>query len=263
MFDTIAHFFLIFSNLLFIAPLIILGFIGLDRRFFFELTCLLLLSITCNVALKVTFHIPLSEALGIQGFAFPSGHMQLATVLYGYLFFAQNTQMNNNFAYKKAKIALKIMLSALLVGIGWRLLHCGYHNFFDVAGGIITGLLLIGIYKVTREYRPKITQELVLLLATLAMLYSYLRYPQVPWYAWSAYFTLIGLSVSEKLLKTIRMPITLLQKTSATLIFILLALLIHFSSKNTAIEVYVLPLQWFLLGFLLPASCRTANKVTK
>jgi len=83
--------FLTFSHPIVIVPLLLIGLVGevvLGQKSPCEwrLACLLVLfSMILNVFLKSLFLVPLNPALGKEGFAFPSGHMQVSVVLYGYL----------------------------------------------------------------------------------------------------------------------------------------------------------------------------------
>jgi len=129
-------FFLSFSHAMFICPLIILGYIGVSRRIFTHAVCLLALSILLNIILKHTFQIPLSPTLGKEGFAFPSGHMQAVTVLYGWL------ALNIKYVWFRLSIII------ILLGVGLSLVEAGYHNYYDVFGGLFFGMLLVLLYHV-------------------------------------------------------------------------------------------------------------------
>ena len=198
MIDVLAHVFLVFGNLAFIGPLLLIGFIWSDRRFFYELTCLLLFSITLNVALKGTFQIPLAKELGIPGYAFPSGHMQIATIFYACLILYGNARLLKN---DRLLLPLNIMLVLLLFGIGWSLIHCGYHTVSDVAGAAIVALFLTIGYRFLLDHYPKYSAWVLLCLATLITLYTYTRYPELPQHAALAYYGLLGLIVGNKIIR--------------------------------------------------------------
>lgn len=83
MIDSLANFFLSFGHVTLIFPVVVLGYIWLSRSFFYHAITLIFLSMMVSFALKVTFKIPLPPLLKKEGFGFPSGHMQMATVLYG------------------------------------------------------------------------------------------------------------------------------------------------------------------------------------
>lgn len=95
-------------------------------------TCLLVLfTLIFNVFLKSLFLVPLNPALGIKGFAFPSGHMQVSTVLYGMLFQAYPHPL------------LRKILLIILSGIGYGLVQQGYHTLTDVVGAIAFAILTL------------------------------------------------------------------------------------------------------------------------
>src|SRR6476620_614074 len=114
--DTIARGFLALSNDIIIIPIIVLGYIWVDRKLFYHVTCLLLFSMIVNVALKWTFQVALAPSIGNpHGYAFPSGHMQSSTVFYGWL------------DYKIDNKVFRIAALAVILGVGFALMHFGYH----------------------------------------------------------------------------------------------------------------------------------------
>ena len=70
-----------------VLPILILGYIWINKRVFMHGIFIVLFGMMLNSALKMTLQVPLPPALGIvEGYAFPSGHMQVAVVLYGWLY---------------------------------------------------------------------------------------------------------------------------------------------------------------------------------
>ena len=148
--DNLAHGCLFFSNAEFLVPFIIVGYLWLGRNIFFHATCLLLISILLNIALKHSFQIPLAPELGKEGYAFPSGHMQATAAFYGWLWFKSN------------RVVVRIVLSAVLVGIGFGLVQLGYHNYQDVAGALFFAALLgVVYYQVITRWQHKKNGQLV------------------------------------------------------------------------------------------------------
>lgn len=175
--DYIASFFLVFGNGLIIIPLLLWGLIFAERRLFYSALCLIGLSILVNVALKVSFQLPLSPSLGKEGFAFPSGHMQLATVFYGGL------------AYNKRSQLFSLLIVCLLAGIGWGLIHYNYHNLYDVSAAFIVALCLLYLYQCLQRVEKE--QWILSGTASLLMVYIHLHYPPIPPHAWQAYAILM------------------------------------------------------------------------
>jgi membrane-associated phospholipid phosphatase len=174
--DIFYHFFLEFSHPTIIVPLLLLVYIRAGHEIFYDTACLLFISPIVNVALKITFQIPLTFK---EGFAFPSGHMQFATVLYGWL------------AFRSRNIIYQIIASALIGAIGASLVHFGYHNFFDIGGGIFFGWLLIIIYYSIKIKTPKILPWFMWLGSSALMIYIYKNY-KVEHVTWMAYYGLTG-----------------------------------------------------------------------
>lgn len=134
--------FLVFSDAIVISPLLIFGFISKGGFFvkpktkegsdiWGNATLLVLFTMIFNVFLKSLFLIPLNPTLGIKGYAFPSGHMQVAVVFYGWLAMVYANRITQSF------------IIIILTGIGYGLIQQGYHNIKDVMGGIAFGILTV------------------------------------------------------------------------------------------------------------------------
>ena len=178
--DAVARFFLGFSHFLFIFPMLALGFIFLNKRLFYHALCIMFFNIILNVALKATFQIPLAPFLNKAGFAFPSGHMQLATIVYGWL------------AFKRPSTRLRILISVVLMGIGFGLVHFGYHTVIDVLGGVFFAILLIKLYAFMQFKHSKTLPWLLASISSFAMPYMAWRGTILP-HAWVAYCALLTL----------------------------------------------------------------------
>ena len=130
----LAHFFLFFDQWPFMLGLLSGGFILGNRTLFYHTACITLLSMIINVALKHTFQLPLSLNIGHIGYAFPSGHMQLAAVFYGFL------------ALHTKKPRLYLLTLILLGGIGFGIVHFNYHNWTDIGGAFFFAVFILGGY---------------------------------------------------------------------------------------------------------------------
>lgn len=180
----IAEFFLLFSHATIIVPLVFAGVIWVDRTIFLQVICLVLFSMILNIALKNTFQVPLAATLHKAGFAFPSGHMQTATVLYGWL------------ALKFHNLYFRIFTIIVLTGIGMSLVYMGYHNYFDVAGAVFFAMILILCLTWIAKKKAKQLPWLLILMATVLMIYISLIAP-LPW---TIYFLLLGSAITTALL---------------------------------------------------------------
>lgn len=185
--DALARGFLLFSDYIIIVPLLFVGFFCLNRKIFYHAVCLMLFSILLNVALKNMFQVPLSPALGKKGYAFPSGHMQLVTVFYGWL------------ALKFHNHWLSILTMILLTGVGASLIHFGYHTIYDVVAALIVGILLLLLYDRAQTRWPKKTPWVLLLVASFLLLSIYLRTWHIAGYVWMAYLFLLPIITLSRL----------------------------------------------------------------
>lgn len=242
MLDQIAQAFLFFSNDIVVIPLLIMGFIWLNRITFYHAVCLILLTILLNVALKISFHVPLSPALHKKGYAFPSGHMQLVTTLYTWLAF----RVKNGW--------LSLVIAVLLVGIGLSLVHFGYHTYFQVlAGAFFAVLLLISYYFAFLKW-PKNTPWYILGTATLLVIYIYWRTGEILNYVWTSYYALWGVTLAEQIASKKVIAAFRSHKLLATVLcvatILLVQLVFYYLINNQVLALY--ELQWLLIGFIVP-----------
>ena len=243
MLDNVSRFFLAFSHDTIIIPLIIIGYIWIDRKVFFHGISLLLTSMLLNLALKITFQVPLAPSLGKEGFAFPSRHMQTSIVLYGWLLKSVN------------KRSIKVVITILLIGISIGLVHLGYHNYFDVLAAVFLGLLLIFIYSwFLKTFKESILSMIVLLFNTLLMAYIVLLY-EIKEYSWLAYYSLIGFISSEYCFRNKKVSISKNIKVIATIFCAYIFLLVNqiFLLLKTD-SLCLSQLKWLFIGFCIPFS---------
>ncbi len=86
------------------------------------------------------------------GYSFPSGHSITSMVLYGYLIYLIYKYIDN----KKIKIPLIIILSLLIVTIGFTRIYLGVHYTSDVIGGFLLGVAYLIIFiGVSNKYIEK------------------------------------------------------------------------------------------------------------
>ena len=230
-------FFLFFSNDSLIIPILILGIIWLNKEIFYHAICLLLLSMIYSHALKVSFQI----SSPLYGFVFPSGHMLASTVFYGWI------------AYQYKNIILSILTAALLIGVAISLVHANYHEYFHVVGGFFFAILLMIAYQYILLKKPLWINRFSIIVATILMLYIYLKIGAISASSWLGYYALIGFIFSSAVFQ----EKALLKKSNMIKIFIsILSFLAIFSIgyifKFIDAPVYLFQLKWLFIGISIP-----------
>lgn len=188
MLDYIADFFLFFSNIVVIGGFLVFFLWWGGRAFFLQLFCLTLMDMIINVALKGTFKI-FPPGIPEGGYAFPSGHMQLTCVFYGWLLLHVRS------------IALRCCLVVLCIGQGMGLMHYHYHTLMDVIGGAVVAFLLIVLYRGALKIFKAQIPWILLCLSSLCMLYNGYAYKSsIPLHAIQSYEALLVLLLIERIL---------------------------------------------------------------
>ena len=77
-----------------------------------------------------------------SGYIFPSGHSMVSMAFYGIIIYLVYKNVSN----KYLKWILIILLSLLILSIGFSRIYVGVHYFTDVAGGFLLGLAYLIIY---------------------------------------------------------------------------------------------------------------------
>lgn len=239
--EELANFFLNFSHDTVIIPFMIIGYIWLKKDMFFEAICLILLSMIINYALKVTFKIPLNPELKIDGYAFPSGHMQSAFVFYGWL----------AFRYKSA--VLSILVGFLLFAIGWGLVYMGYHNIYDILGGIFFAALWMVIFWKFRQFSKR---QYIIFISLGLFLISYIHImDRILPHIYIAIYSLVGFvlaygkGVKKEYSNRIKFFSTILCFASIFCLKVIFTMEIFLS-----LPIFIYQLQWVIIGCIIQLS---------
>jgi hypothetical protein len=191
--QSLAEFFLWFGQATPIVLIVGLGYWGYRRHTFSHVLFLLLLSMVVNAFLKCWFQVPLKSHLGEGWYAFPSGHMQLATVFYGRLWW--------EFRQKK----LVHLIPLLLIGLAWAMISKNYHDVSDVLAGAAVGVGLLILYGGFErlEFIHRHTEKIGLILLPLtAILIAFTSAPREHIsHIWQAQGGLLGLSLGMIILR--------------------------------------------------------------
>src|SRR5262249_47331907 len=130
--EWIARIGLLFCNPSILASIITIGFLTQNERVFARTLFLLTFTLISNFYLKSLWQVPLIAHM--DGWAFPSGHMSIAVVFWGYL-----ACIYRNFIFSA-------LVGFMLCLAGYGLVYQGYHYPIDILGSVIFGAISITIY---------------------------------------------------------------------------------------------------------------------
>jgi hypothetical protein len=171
--------------------------------------------------------------------------MQAAVALYGWL------------ACKFENSWLRILTVMLLSSIGFSLLHLGYHDLYDVLGGIFFAALSLWAYNFILSKARHSVPWLNIFVATCFMLYIYIRYDQIIAHVWLAYYTLIGFILSAKIFEQKIELKSITHRVLATILCFLAILIIQSIFQSHILNdlpIYLAQLKWLLVGISIPCS---------
>ena len=235
----------LFSKEALIVPLLIIGYIWVDRRVFYHATCLIMLSILLNAALKITFQMPLIK--GLKGFAFPSGHMQQSAVLYGWLASSYRSKI------------LRIVIACLLSLIATGLIYFGYHTLYDVLGGLFVAIIIIAFYKTMIHKTPNLLQLFTIVVACLLLIYIFAYYREIPAHIMTTFVILISFIATQHIFGNNKVTPGVGRKIISTIIAftIILATKLLFSTELFIELPFILKqIEWIMIGMVIPLSVR-------
>ncbi len=243
--DIVFRFFLLFSHDTVIIPFLVLGYIWWSKEIFFHALGLILMNMLLNCALKVTFKVPLDPSISPDWFAFPSGHMQLSVVFYGWSF--KSTR----------HLLLRGLCVCICIGIAGGILYFNYHQPYDIAGGIAVGLLWLWMYQkllksLSNTSSLNVSGTLIVLATTL-MFYMQWAYGLKD-HAWMAYYALIGVQAGGYAFGRNTSALHLMQKGFATAFFVIIFLILHKVFLGYTLMPCLFQLKWMLVGLCIPLS---------
>ncbi len=250
--EMITKILLMSCNEIVLVPLIIFGFLALDRKIFGHATILLMFVMILNAFLKSIFEVPLSEHLNIEGYAFPSGHMSSAITFYGWLFLSTK----NNF--------IRFILGIVIVGVGFSLINKGFHNSYDIAGSVFFCTILIAAYAWLAKTKHASDKPFLLGYVMAAFSGGILWYfntnETIPNHVWMAFMVLVGFTVSWTIFaNSIKSNPSVL---SAILGFLCIVGIYYLSLKVKVMIDLPYDFQWALVGILIPIAAKLTSGVS-
>lgn len=155
-----------------------------------------------------------------NGFSFPSGHSMVGASFYGYLIYLISKSKQS----KRRKILFSILLTVLVVGIGFSRIYLGVHYASDVLAGFTLGICYTSLFIICKEYKATMKKKSllksfyyagvgiysafksernmkihvsVMLLVILAGFYFHISIPE-----WIACIILFGIVISAEIMNT-------------------------------------------------------------
>ncbi len=180
--EHVAAFFRFLDNLPFILSFSCLGLcLKKTRPYFYHALYLMFLSLLIKAALKCFFEIPNTLQLG---YAYPSGHMQLAVTFYGFL------------ALQSREVWVKLLVAIILFGIGFSLIHFKYHTMLDILGAVCFSSILLSFDQILRIKKVIYWREIYALIGTFSLGFiAYHEHFSVHRFHWIVYCALISLLI--------------------------------------------------------------------
>lgn len=156
--------------------LLVVGYFFGPKSVFKSLCFLALFTPLLNVALKAIWLVPLPRS-GPTWYAWPSGHTQEATVVYGWLLVHVRSPY------------LKVLLGLLLSTICWAIWAAGFHSFPDILSGFGFGILLLVAVHSLPSLETLFFPLSLIALGSLFLLWAYMRIGSLP----VSYFYMLAL----------------------------------------------------------------------
>ncbi len=92
------------------------------------------------------------------GFSFPSGHSMVGSAFYGYLIYL----LSKSKLPKRKRILFSVVLTILIVGIGFSRIYLGVHYASDVLAGVVLGICYTSLFVIYKEYKDKMKKKSLL-----------------------------------------------------------------------------------------------------
>lgn len=195
--------------------LLIVTYVLISRQQGMHLVALFYLSALVNLALKNTFQVPLPDHLNSSSsFAFPSGHMQMAVVMYGWSMLAARSQW----------ITMGALTVMALEAFG--LVTCGFHQIPDILGAMVTGIFLLGAYHTCmRLYGWRISLWTAMILGSACWGYANWMHPAGTAYAHMMIASLISWCLTHVLLHKYILPSIWPTRLTSMVVLVLIGLI--------------------------------------
>ncbi len=164
-------------------PCVVVGMIFHKRELYAKAACFLLFVMIFNTLLKLLFKVPLFPHLG-NGYAFPSGHMHAAAAFYGYILYESKNR------YVSGLIVIILSL------LGLSLVHCNFHDCFDVLGAVGFTCLEFAVYHaLSSKFSARTVGFLTLFFAISIIIFLNFIHC-IQYHVWLAFYGLLGTEIA-------------------------------------------------------------------
>lgn len=239
----LATIFLKFTHDIFIIPILVLGYIWINRKLFYHAICVTLLAVIYARALKNYFQIYSPK----YGLIFPSGHILTATATYGWI------------SLKSNKILIWIISIILISLSSYSMIFFSFHNLKEIIGGIFFAIILVISYNYMLTKHPSILKLTLLPLAIALLLYIKYKKQVFFGFIWMTIYALFGIFIGENYFK--ENATKKREKLLATLLYIFINFITYMFFKELNLPVYIFELRWFIFGLSLPLSINFAKRI--
>jgi len=176
---------LLVTQPIFLIPFLALGLFLIDRAIFAHTLIVFLFAMIASTFLKSLWQVPLPPHLG-DGWAFPSGHMLTAAVLWGWL------------AWEMKKTWMTMLASVICTLIGISLVGMGYHIPSEVLASVGFAGIIISFYAGLHALMGTSPHAIGFGLATLGLVLIW-ALPKTFAHTWLALGGLVGFSIGNLL----------------------------------------------------------------
>lgn len=183
MLHELSHLILQITREYFVIGFISVGYLTWRKDAFSRALFILLFTMLLNPYLKSIFQIPLDPALGKQGWAFPSGHMQTTFALWMWL----GWELRNRL--------FSLIVACVVLGVAFALVYEGYHTPKDIMGAVGFGFATLLLYAAVCRITPQDKHPyLGVFMAAIGLFLIFLTPENLP-HMWIAEGALVGFSI--------------------------------------------------------------------
>lgn len=225
------------TNTTFIILVAIFTLFYVDKKVAINSLMFAIFSIFINQYLKSIWQVPMDPSLGKEGWAFPSGHTQLNIVFWGSLLW----QLRSKY--------LAVFLLVLLPSSYFAMVDAKYHTWEDIAGGIITGFVMLILFVLCYQYALRYIKSISMCILFVCCVLFWLLPEQPHQYFWLWFYLGCLLPIVLMICVNCLSSDVVHNKKEKACLFICAISVVAFISLYTSREPSLLFMQGFSLAF--------------